>query len=124
MGFEDPESRHPITYYRQVGEVAVVRFHMTQVLDELKIFHLGEELQNLVNEAGFSRIVISFENVHFLGSGVVGKILALNERIIAEKGRLALCCICDDIYRVFEITKVNSVIPILATEEEAVQKVS
>ena len=124
MGLSDPEDRQPVTYSRQVGDVAVVRFRMTQILDDFRIHRLGEELLRLVDEEGFVRVVVNFESVRFLGSGVIGKILALNERIIAEKGRLALCCLCEGIYPVFEITKVNSVVPILATEEEAVERVS
>jgi anti-sigma B factor antagonist len=69
------------------------------------------------------KMVINFEKIKFLSSAVLGKLISLNKRIAKEKGRLAFCSINDDIIQVFRITRLDKLIPIHATETEAVSSV-
>jgi len=106
-----------------LDDVGVVNFTTTQVLDELNVQQLGQELMDLVEKRYMVKLVLNFENVKFLSSAVLGKLISLNKRLTAEKGRLAFCHIREDIMQVFKITRLDKLIPILESEEEAVQKV-
>lgn len=103
-------------------DVGVVNFTTTQVLDELNVQQLGQELMDLVEKQYVVKMVINFENVKFLSSAVLGKLISLSKRIAAEKGRLVFCHIREDILQVFKITRLDKLIPIVETEEEAVQR--
>jgi len=106
-----------------LDDVGVVNFTTTQVLDELNVQQLGQELMDLVEKRYMVKLVLNFENVKFLSSAVLGKLISLNKRLAAEKGRLAFCHIREDIMQVFKITRLDKLIPIVDSEEEAVQKV-
>ena len=106
-----------------IEEVGVVTFLTTQVLDELNVQQLGEELLDLVEKRYIVKIVINFENIKFLSSAVLGKLISLNKRLAAEKGRLAFCLIREDILQVFRITRLDKLIPICDTEREAIDTV-
>jgi len=104
--------------------VGTVSFSTSQVLDELNVQQLGKELMDLVEKHYIVKMVINFERIKFLSSAVLGKLISLNKRIAKEKGRLAFCCINDDIMQVFKITRLDKLIPIYETESQAVSAVS
>jgi len=108
----------------QVGDVGVVNFLTSQVLDELNVQQLGQELNDLVEKRYMTKMVINFSKVRYLSSAVLGKLISLNKKINAQKGRLALCCINPDILQVFKITRLDKLIPIYDNEDDAVRGVS
>jgi len=107
----------------RVGEVGVVSFLTSQVLDEMNVQQLGTELNNLVDKEYMIKMVINFSKIRFLSSAVLGKLIALNKKISAQKGRLVFCNINPDIMEVFRITRLDKLIPIYDDEDEAVKKV-
>ena len=107
-----------------IDNVGVVNFSTSQVLDELNVQQLGKELLDLVEKQYVVKMVINFEKIKFLSSAVLGKLISLNKRIAKEKGRLAFCCINADIIQVFKITRLDKLIPIFASEAEAISTVS
>jgi anti-sigma B factor antagonist len=107
----------------QMGDVGVVNFLTSQVLDELNVQQLGQELSELVEKEYMTKMVINFGKIKFLSSAVLGKLISLNKKITAQKGRLAFCEINADIRQVFKITRLDKLIPIYDTEEEAIKAV-
>ena len=117
------ESQNSLTIITKQGDVGIVNFTTTQVLDEVNVQQLGRELMELVDKHYLVKIVINFEKVKFLSSAVLGKLISLSKRISAEKGRLAFCHIRPEILQVFQITRLDKLIPILDKEDEAVRQV-
>ena len=107
-----------------LGDVAVVNFLTSQVLDELNVQQLGVELNDLVDKEGRVRMVINFSKIKFLSSAVLGKLISLNKKLASQKGRLAFCDINPDIMQVFKITRLDKLIPIYDDEDEAVKGVN
>ena len=115
--------KQALTMSEKRGDVGIVRFLTTQVLDEMNVQQLGEEFHQLVDKQYLLKLVINFERVKFLSSAVLGKLISLNKRLTKEKGRLALCCINKDVRQVFKITRLDKLIPIFSSEEKAVGKI-
>ena len=115
--------RKALTMHERREDVGIVRFEISQVLDELNVQQLGDEFRDLVEKNYLVKIVINFERVKFLSSAVLGKLISLYKRLGKEKGRLALCCINKDVRQVFKITRLDKIIPIFDTEEEAVGRI-
>ncbi len=107
----------------RIGDVSVVTFLTSQILDEMNVQQLGKELANLVEKEHMVKMVIDFSKIKFLSSAVLGKLISLNKKIAAEKGKLAFCNINADIMQVFEITRLNKLIPIYDDEDAAVRGV-
>jgi anti-anti-sigma factor len=89
------------------GDVTVVNFADSEILDEQSIQVLGEQLLSLVEELGRKKIALNLGNVELLSSAALGTFVALNRKLSVAGGWLALCNIDPRIYEVLEITKLS-----------------
>jgi len=103
------------------GDITVVNFIDRKILDEQNIQKIGEDLFSLVDELGRKKILLNFSNVEYLSSAALGKFITLNKKVQASQGKLIMCNISDDIYEVFEITKLNKLFNIQKEEQTALQ---
>jgi anti-sigma B factor antagonist len=102
-----------------VGDVTVVRFVDRKILDEANIQELGQELFQLVEEAGRKNLLLNFSSVEFLSSAALGKLITLDKKVKAHSGKLKLSNIRPEIYEVFAITKLNKLFDIKDDEADA-----
>ena len=105
----------------EIGDVTVVSFVDRKILDEQNIQIIGDQLFNLVEEQGKRKILLNFGNVEYLSSAALGKLITLNKKVQAAKGRLILCNIDPQIYEVFEITRLDKFFNIEKEEQKALQ---
>jgi len=117
------EKKRSLIMANKIGDVTVVNFMTSQVLDEMNVQQLGRELDDLLENEYANKMVINFSKVKFLSSAVLGKLISLNKKIAGMKGRIAFCGINSDIMQVFKITRLDKLIPITDDEEDAVKKV-
>lgn len=118
------EKKSSLIMASKIGDVGVVNFLTSQVLDELNVQQLGQELNDLVDKEYMVRMVINFTKIKFLSSAVLGKLISLNKKIQAQKGQLAFCSINNDIMQVFKITRLDKLIPIYDDEDKAIKGVA
>jgi anti-sigma B factor antagonist len=102
-----------------VGDVTVVRFVDRKILDEANIQELGQELFQLIEEAGRKNLLLNFSSVEFLSSAALGKLITLDKKVKAHSGKLKLSNIRPEIYEVFAITKLNKLFDIKDDEADA-----
>ena len=81
---------------------------------------IGDDLFRLVDELGRRKILLNFGNVDFMSSAALGKLITLDRKVKAAKGRLKLSNIRPEILEVFQITKLNKVFDIRTDEAEAI----
>ncbi|AMV19513.1 STAS domain-containing protein [Planctomyces sp. SH-PL14] len=103
----------------EVGDVTVARFLDKKILDENNIQMIGNQLFGLVDEDGRKKIVLDFANVEYLSSAALGKLITMNNKVKAAKGKLRLCNIRPEILEVFTITKLNKVLDIKPDQDQA-----
>jgi len=103
------------------GEVTVVNFIDKKILDEQNIQKIGEDLFSLVDELGRKKVLLNFSNVEYLSSAALGKFITLNKKVQGVGGKLVMCNINEDIFEVFEITKLNKLFNIQKDEQTALQ---
>ncbi|QVL31752.1 STAS domain-containing protein [Telmatocola sphagniphila] len=101
------------------GDITIVHFVDKKILDEQNIQMIGDDLFRLVDELGRHKLLLNFSNVEFLSSAALGKLITLNRKIQAVRGKLALCSISKDIREVFEITKLDKLFSIYPDEQTA-----
>ena len=104
----------------KIGDVTVVKFLDKKILDETNIQELGVELIGLVEQDNRKSILLNFSHVEFLSSAALGKLITLDRKVKAAKGRLKMSNIRPEIFEVFQITKLNKVFDIRNDEAEAV----
>jgi anti-sigma B factor antagonist len=105
----------------QIGEVSVVNFVDRKILDEQNIQIIGEQLFSLVDQEQRRNLLLNFGNVEYLSSAALGKLITLNKKVQAAKGKLVLCNIAPEILEVFEITKLDKFFKIEREEQAALQ---
>ncbi len=102
------------------NDVAVVKFATSRILDQSNVQQLGDEFDDLVEKHNLKKIVVNFENVGYMSSAVMGKLVSLLKKVQGSGGQLRLCNIEESIYEIFEIMRFDKMFKISKTEDEAV----
>ena len=105
----------------EIGGVTVARFVDKKILDETNIQHIGDQLFSLVDDDGRKKILLDFENVEYLSSAALGKLITMDKKVKAAGGKLKLCSVRPEIYEVFAITKLNKLFDIQDDQERALE---
>jgi anti-sigma B factor antagonist len=105
----------------EVRDVTVAKFTDKKILDEGNIQIIGNQLFALIEEDRRQKIVLDFANVEYLSSAALGKLITMDKKVKAAKGKLRLCNIRADIYEVFAITKLNKLFDMKDNLEAALQ---
>lgn len=103
------------------NDVTVVKFVDKKILDEGNIQIIGNQLFGLVDEDHRGKIVLDFSNVEYLSSAALGKLITMDKKVKAAKGKLRLCNIRADILEVFKITRLDKLFTIFPNQEKALE---
>lgn len=91
-------------------------FRPSGVLDSLN----GAELRRSVNDAiaaGARNILIDCQDVTFMDSSGLGALVMMLKNVREVEGKLALCCIIDQIQMVLELTSMDNVFQVFPNQE-------
>jgi anti-sigma B factor antagonist len=102
------------------GEVTVARLRTPKMLDDDIARGVFDLLYALVDAAGRRKLVVNFGPVEYLPSLAVGKLVMLNRKVQAAKGRLALCRLYPTVQEVLDTAHLTPLLHIYATEPEAI----
>src|SRR5438270_6306903 len=104
-----------------IGAITVVRLKMPKVPDDDVIRTVFELIFKLITDVDRKQIVVNLAATDLLPSLAVGKLVMLNRKIQAAKGRLALCELSPYVQENLERTRLSALFQICATEAEAVR---
>jgi anti-sigma B factor antagonist len=108
------------TTTQQNGEILVVGFTDSKILDNQRIEQVGKELQDVVEQAIHQKLLLNFRGVSFMSSAMITKLVMLNKRCKAQGVSLKFCEVSPNVMEVFKITKLNKLFDIQTDEEKAV----
>lgn len=92
-------------------------------LNEAEIVRETQDLLQVINNSGPTRILIDLNHGDYMGSAFVGAIVRLWKRVGERGGRLAMCNLSDKAYQILRVTKLHAMWPIYATRDEALQAI-
>lgn len=75
-------------------------------------------------EAGKTRLVLDFSEVEFIDSTGLSVLLNALRRLTRSRGALSLVCTNPTVLRLFQITRLDSTFDIVATRQEALERVA
>jgi anti-sigma B factor antagonist len=105
---------------RDRGDVLAVYFKQDSILDQQVIDQVGHEFNRVALEAASCRkILLNFQNVKFMSSAMISKLLILSKRCTADKIKLKVSNVTPNLMEVFKITKLNKVFDIQLDEATA-----
>ncbi|MFI5454146.1 MAG: STAS domain-containing protein [Isosphaerales bacterium] len=107
---------------KDVDGVAVVDFINSQLMFEASnVEEIGIELNSLISDHGYSKIVLDFRNVQYLSSTMLAKLASLERHIEIAKGRLTLCGLGPILMDTFRIGHFERVFSIYDDVESAIR---
>lgn len=109
---------------RSEGDILVAYFQDVRIIDESRITALGKELSDLVNDSENKKIILNFQNVSFMSSAMIGKLVLFGKKCKTAEVDLRLCNINENVEEVFSLMKLGKVFKIDKDEETSVNKFS
>ncbi len=101
------------------ASVSVIRFLDQKIIDPEAIQELGQELFDLVERDERKKLVLNFENVEFLSSAALGKLITFDKKAKRSEAQLILTNISPEIFQVFAITNLDKLFQIKDSEADA-----
>lgn len=105
------------------GGVPVVRVTADAIRLPEQALEFGRDLAALVERDGLRALVVDLHRTHYLASTAFGALFALARRMSDARGKLALCALHPDLATGARILGLGTIVPIFATEAEAVAAV-
>ncbi len=105
----------------EVSKGILIATLTTNALADYESRVIGEEVQR-ESPKGLWRVVLDFAQVEFMASAGIGMILTLVHQAKAQKGRVIVANLNDEIRQVLKMTKVDKLFTILGTVGEAMAK--
>jgi anti-anti-sigma factor len=101
------------------GDIAVVTFLETTVLDLSTSEDVRKNLLKLADSPPPPKIIVDFSAVRFLASRMLGVLVELSRRAETGKGKVIITGLHGDVSKIFQITKLSRLLNCAASLDEA-----
>lgn len=95
-----------------LDDLTMVNFTKTIDLDESTIHEVGAELFQLIEGRGSRRLLLNFNNVRFVSSAGVAKLIELSMKMKKEGGRLIVAKVKPQVKEAFKLLRLNKLFDI------------
>lgn len=106
------------------GDVRVVRFVSSALMDPAQIERADEQLQKLLRDIEKPQLVIALDTVEHLSSLMLSVLIRVRSEVGAAGGRVLLAAVPPQLQGLFDLVKVGDVFETFATTEDAVAALS
>lgn len=103
----------------QTGGVQVIDILLSQI-DRVGVASLCEHILARLDLSDRPRAVICFDNVREVSSAILGAVLKIDKQTRQNDGRLHLCGMSPNVHAVFQLTRLDSILDIYDSTEEAI----
>ena len=90
-----------------------------KILDPQNIENISDRLQQLTKTVPSPKMVLDFSEVSHLSSSALGMLTTTHQTAKDAGGKLALCCLQPTIAEIFRITRLDEVLTISTTRDDA-----
>lgn len=109
---------------RTEAGILLIYFQDVRIIDERRISSLGQELGELINNTENTRVILNFQNVSFMSSAMIGKLVEFERKCTAAKVKLRLCSINENVEEVFNLMRMDKLFTIDPDEATALANFS
>lgn len=113
------EKTHLTSYSEVIDSVPVL--HLTGEVDIYTAPLFKEAITDLISQ-GYLNVVIDMKHVAFMDSSGFGALLSASKPLRPLNGSLMLAACNDAITRMLDITRLNVIVPVFKTVEQAIEK--
>lgn len=101
------------------NDISVVCLVDDKVMDAERVALLGNELLSLADSGDGGKVLINLDNVRFLSSAAINKLIVLERRLRDTGGDLKISNLRPEVEEVFNITQLHTVFDICPDAEAA-----
>jgi len=105
-----------------LGDVTVVSFPETTLLDTMAADHFGREIYRVLEAGVRTGLVIDFANVRFLSSPTLGVLVSLSRRAKRSGTRVVLAAVPSEFAAVFKVTDLLKFFEMYERREDALRE--
>ena len=105
--------------FRRDAPVVIGDVEPASLNDPTHMRSFGDEVISAVSRHKGLALLLNFEKVSYLSSAALTEIIRIREAVRANGGALRLCGLSPEIYKVFEITKLDGDFGVRANEATA-----
>jgi anti-sigma B factor antagonist len=104
--------------------ILILYFQDVRIIDESRIQSLGNELSNSIADATNDKLILNFQNVAFMSSAMIGKLISFGKKCKTGNVALRLCGVNENIHQVFKLMELDKLFDIDKDEKTSIQKLS
>ncbi|MDD5644159.1 MAG: STAS domain-containing protein [bacterium] len=104
----------------QNGNIRIFYFTIEKLTDILMIDQIKSCILSAIDTGG-GIIVINFAGVDYMSSSFLSVLIAMKKALYKVKGRVCLCCLSENISKVFSITELDKIFDIFHSESDALE---
>jgi len=101
------------------GGVSVIHFVDDKIMDSKRIQVVNDELNSVAEESKSGGLLLNMENVRFLSSAAINKLIVLDKRVKSIGGEIRLSNLRPEVRDVFSITNLDRLFTIFDNSTEA-----
>ena len=101
--------------------ITLVIFQDESILDPLQVQDIGEKLHHLIENEDRQRMILDFQKVKILSSQMLGVLIGMLKRINSSKGRIVICGMKAELFKVFKITNLDKLFSFYDGESQALR---
>ena len=104
-----------------IKDITLVIFQDESILDPLQVQDIGEKLHRLIENEDRQRLILDFQKVKILSSQMLGVLIGMLKRINSSKGRIVICGMKSELFKVFKITNLDKLFSFYDGEGQALR---
>ena len=108
---------------RTSDDNVIVYFTDARIIDESRIESLAQEMGALITDTEIKKLILNFQNVGFMSSAMLGKLISFGKKCKTGNISLRLCGINENIGQVFKLMKLDKVFKIDKDEASALKNI-
>jgi anti-anti-sigma factor len=104
---------------KRLPTVTIYQIPFASIVQDEEFKHLEHDLMSIIENRDGVRLAVDMGKTFHMSSRALGLFVALRKRLIETGGRLVLFAANPAVQKVMQVTRLNTIIPILATEADA-----
>ncbi|GBF11558.1 anti-sigma F factor antagonist [Tepidibacillus infernus] len=80
-----------------------------------------EKIEAELDKGIVKNLIFNLEQLSFMDSSGLGMMLGRYKRVVQQNGKMSICCLQANVYKIFELSGMFKILPVYDNESEAIK---
>lgn len=109
----------PDVTFHETGDIHVIRI-LGALVDRVSVQNVARKITAQLDPTTAPKVVICFDEVKEVSSAILGAVLKIDKQVRLKNGHLRLAGLRPNVHGVFQLTRLNTILDIHDSTEDAV----